>query len=76
MADTPVSVRVPVSFPLYMRLASGDFVEVAVIEDMVDVTVTTSRQRDMLAHEAWLERFREDAEAHKDEDLSKEPDAW
>lgn len=30
----------------------------------------------LLDHERWLEQFRNDAEALKDEDLSGEPDAW
>ena len=39
-------------------------------------TETLRRALRLLDHDRWLERFRVDAEALKDEDLSAEPDAW
>jgi len=76
MTITPTTVRVPVSFPLYMRTASGEFVEVALIEDMVDVTVSTQSHTAQFVREAWLENMRQEMEAHKDENLNDEPNAW
>jgi hypothetical protein len=37
---------------------------------------TLRRALRLLDHERWLEQFRADAEALKDEDLAQEPDAW
>ena len=37
---------------------------------------TLRRALRLLDHERWLERFRADAEALKNEDLNAEPDAW
>ncbi|WP_415853722.1 hypothetical protein [Sinomonas sp. G460-2] len=37
---------------------------------------TLRRALRLLDHERWLEQFRSDAEALKDEDLNAEPDAW
>ncbi len=39
-------------------------------------TDTIRRALRLLEHEAWLNRFRRDAERLKDEDLNAEPDAW
>ena len=76
MASTPTTIRVPVSFPLYIRASDGEFIEVGVIEDMVDVTVSTRGHTAQYTHEAWLDQVREEMEAHKDENLNDEPDAW
>ncbi|WP_136709194.1 hypothetical protein [Agromyces sp. H66] len=37
---------------------------------------TLRRALRLLDHERWLEQFRADADALKDEDLNSEPDAW
>lgn len=37
---------------------------------------TLRRALRLLDHERWLARFREDAEALKDEDVHAEPEAW
>lgn len=37
---------------------------------------TLRRALRLLDHERWLEKFREDAETLRDEDLNAEPDAW
>jgi hypothetical protein len=37
---------------------------------------TLRRALRLLDHERWLEQFRADADALKDENLSAEPDAW
>lgn len=37
---------------------------------------TLRRALRLLDHERWLERFRADADALRDEDLNAEPDAW
>ena len=37
---------------------------------------TLRRALRLLDHERWLEQFRTDAEALKDEDLNAESDAW
>jgi hypothetical protein len=37
---------------------------------------TLRRALRLLDHDRWLEQFRADAEALKDEDLSTEPEAW
>ena len=39
-------------------------------------TETLRRALRLLDHDRWLEQFRADAEALKDENLSAEPDAW
>ncbi|WP_435527750.1 hypothetical protein [Microbacterium aurantiacum] len=39
-------------------------------------TDTLRRALRLLDHERWLDKFRADAEALKDEDLDAEPDAW
>lgn len=37
---------------------------------------TLRRALRLLDHERWLEQFRADADALKDEDLTAEPDVW
>jgi hypothetical protein len=37
---------------------------------------TLRRALRLLDHERWLEQFRADADALKDENLTAEPDAW
>lgn len=37
---------------------------------------TLRRAMRLLNHEHWLEQFRTDTEALKDEDLNSEPEAW
>jgi Arc/MetJ-type ribon-helix-helix transcriptional regulator len=37
---------------------------------------TLRRALRLLEHERWLEQFRADADALKDENLTAEPDAW
>lgn len=39
-------------------------------------TETLRRALRLLDHDRWLEQFRADAEALKDEDLNGEPEAW
>lgn len=39
-------------------------------------TETLRRALRLLDHDRWLEHFRTDAEALKDENLNAEPDAW
>ena len=39
-------------------------------------TDTLRRALRLLDHDRWLEQFRTDADALKDEELTAEPDAW
>lgn len=43
MAVTPMTVRVPVTIPLFLQTPDGLFVEVGTIEQTVDVAVEVSR---------------------------------
>lgn len=64
MAADPIGFR-PNAEDRRILAAAGD-----------SATATIRRALRQLDHERWLEQFRKDAVAQRDEDLSGEPDAW